>query len=267
MREKAICLMAVLMLVCCLIPSALCESNMETFIRNDPIDFVYYNSFGGKCYHAVPACPAVLPQYWPLLPIPFEEINSEGYRNLLPCPKCNAPDRPASDVSANDLLKTDAGESDLRTLEYIEDDEGLTFLRIIMKDDVFARNSFPAHCYLDTFYDGSGVDIDWWPNLPDGPGEDWAQVLEENHPITLIFHFQEGKWALRNATDWRTWDLDVKNGTGVFCEYDDPYNAEWQWSATLDDDLMTFDFLKLETLIDQYNAAMPDRPSVAGDEE
>ena len=160
----------------------------------------------------------------------------------------------------------DWDEDDLRTLEYIEEDTGLLYLRIIMDDAVFVRDSFPPHCYLDTFYDDSEVFIDWYPNLPDGPVEDWPQVLNENHPISLIFHFQEEKWSLKNATDWRTWDMDAENGHVVFYEYDDPYNAEWQWSATLDDNLMTFDFLKLETLVDQYNAATPDRPSVAGDE-
>ena len=39
---------------------------------------------------------------------------------------------------------------------------------------------------------------------------------------------------------------------------------DWEWTAFLDNDLMTFDFLQLEALIDQYNEIMPERPSLAG---
>ena len=58
----------------------------------------------------------------------------------------------------------------------------------------------------------------------------------------------------------------VENGVFTFTDYDLPA-PEWEWTAAMNDDLMTFDFLGLETLIDQYNAIMPERPSLEGDED
>ena len=59
--------------------------------------------------------------------------------------------------------------------------------------------------------------------------------------------------------------VKVENGRFTFTDYSRP-GPEWEWEAFLDNDLMTFDFLQLETLIDQYNEIMPERPSIAGDE-
>lgn len=71
------------------------ESN-ENAQANSVPDFVYFNPLGGKRYHADPNCPSVSPEYWPLSPIPFKEINRKEYRNLLQCAACNAPDRQAA---------------------------------------------------------------------------------------------------------------------------------------------------------------------------
>ncbi|MDO5327563.1 MAG: hypothetical protein Q4G00_12685 [Clostridia bacterium] len=56
---------------------------------------VYFNEDGGKYYHLNKTCPSVRSEYWPLTgKIPFELINSETYKHLIPCERCAAPTRP-----------------------------------------------------------------------------------------------------------------------------------------------------------------------------
>ncbi len=55
---------------------------------------VYYNEQGGKYYHANRTCTAVDSQYWPLKEFSFDLINSQQFKSLLRCPKCNPPSRP-----------------------------------------------------------------------------------------------------------------------------------------------------------------------------
>ena len=62
------------------------------------ITYVYYNSLGGKYYHAVPNCRAINERYWPLSAVPLEKLNSEKYINLVRCPVCNPPERPGLDA-------------------------------------------------------------------------------------------------------------------------------------------------------------------------
>ncbi len=64
----------------------------------DPADrgqLLYYNESGGKYYHTTPTCEAVAQEYWPLTgEFYYSDINSNTYKHLLRCPKCNAPERP-----------------------------------------------------------------------------------------------------------------------------------------------------------------------------
>ncbi|MBR0228229.1 MAG: hypothetical protein IJQ62_07765 [Clostridia bacterium] len=65
----------------------------------DAHEFVYYNTNGGKYYHADACRPRVDPTYWPLTPVSFEKINNDkGYSRLLPCSVCGAPERPNTDA-------------------------------------------------------------------------------------------------------------------------------------------------------------------------
>lgn len=158
----------------------------------------------------------------------------------------------------------DWDDDGFRTLEFIMDDTGLSFLRVIMADDtVFVRDTFPQHCYLETYHDGSAILMDYYMKMPDGPLS-WDEVPLENH-IWMTFEFLEGKWVLTDCTDAQTWMAKVENGRFTFTDYSRP-GPDWEWQAFLDNDLMTFDFLQLEALIGQYNAIMPERPSLAGDE-
>ncbi len=57
--------------------------------------YVYYNEKGGKYYHLDSRCSRVDSSYWPLTgKIPFDLINSQDYKKLLPCDWCAAPTRP-----------------------------------------------------------------------------------------------------------------------------------------------------------------------------
>ena len=157
----------------------------------------------------------------------------------------------------------DWDDDGFRTLEYIEGDEGLSFLRIYMEDAEYVRDAFPQHCYLETYHDGPAILMDYYMKMPDGPLQ-WDEVPMENH-IWMTFEFLDGKWVLTDCTDAQTWMAKVENGRFTFTDYSRP-GPDWEWVAFLDNDLMTFDFLQLEALIDQYNAIMPERPSIAGDE-
>ena len=157
----------------------------------------------------------------------------------------------------------DWDDDEFRTLEYIEEEEGLSFLRIYMEDAEFVRDAFPPHCYLETYHDGPAILMDYYIDLPDGPVK-WDEVPLENH-VWITFEFVKDKWVLTDCSDAQTWMAKVENGRFTFTDYSRP-GPEWEWVAELDNDLMTFDFLQLETLIDQYNEIMPERPSIAGDE-
>lgn len=55
---------------------------------------LYYNTNGGKYYHTTAICDAVNQEYWPLTGVfPIELLNSAQYMYLIPCKKCNAPER------------------------------------------------------------------------------------------------------------------------------------------------------------------------------
>ena len=56
---------------------------------------VYYNEKGGKYYHAERTCTAVDSQYWPLTEFSFDLINSQQFKSLIRCHRCNPPERPS----------------------------------------------------------------------------------------------------------------------------------------------------------------------------
>lgn len=56
---------------------------------------VYYNKDGnGSKYHADMICDTVSESYWPLAELDFSLINSNQFKKLIPCEKCNPPARP-----------------------------------------------------------------------------------------------------------------------------------------------------------------------------
>jgi hypothetical protein len=55
---------------------------------------LYYNKDGGKYYHAKPDCPSVDKKYLPLDQFYYRDLNDSKFKALLPCPYCDAPDRP-----------------------------------------------------------------------------------------------------------------------------------------------------------------------------
>ena len=61
----------------------------------NPKTVLYYNKDGGSYYHADKNCPKVASKYLPLKgTFKYSELNSSKYKNLKPCDKCNAPERP-----------------------------------------------------------------------------------------------------------------------------------------------------------------------------
>lgn len=57
----------------------------------DPKLKLYYNKDGGKRYHIDPECPSVDKKFLPLASFNFNQLGR--YPDLVPCPKCGAPDR------------------------------------------------------------------------------------------------------------------------------------------------------------------------------
>lgn len=55
---------------------------------------LYYNKSGGKYYHSDPECSSVDEKYLPLTSFYYRDLNNTTFKNLLPCPRCNAPARP-----------------------------------------------------------------------------------------------------------------------------------------------------------------------------
>jgi len=55
---------------------------------------LYYNKKGGKYYHSDANCASVNAEYLPLTNFYYKDLNSTTFKNLLPCEKCNAPQRP-----------------------------------------------------------------------------------------------------------------------------------------------------------------------------
>lgn len=261
--KKALIIGFLFVLVFSLCPAALAQDGNN--------DIVYFNPDGGRYYHADRLCPAVSSYCWPMPSLPFEALSSISFRYLIPCPRCGAPERtPVFPMPTEEPLKSDEGESDLRTLEYHHEENGLTFLRITMLDgsgQVFTIDSFPPYCYLDTYDDDDGIMIHYFAEMAqrleisdEFYGEDWF----------MSFYYDDDTWRLWYITNGRNdWVAEVRDGVYTF---DDPfYNLDdpdqrWQWSAAFEDRLLEFDYSGIKHLIDQYNAAMPDRPSLQKEE-
>ncbi len=162
----------------------------------------------------------------------------------------------ATDESGHIQTDRDEGESNLRTLEYLYGESGLTFLRVIMKDGsgrVFERDSFPPNCKLDTYHDGDEILIDYFPD--EALLERWA----------MTFAYIDGDWRLTFVGNSPCWMISVENGLYTFHDYfDDPV---WQWSIRFDDRLTVLNFVKLEFLVELYDMQMPERSSLADDWE
>lgn len=63
---------------------------------NAPKVYVYYNKAGkGKYYHTSKIASCVDSQWWPLEELSYDLLNSQEYKNLLPCQSCGAPARPS----------------------------------------------------------------------------------------------------------------------------------------------------------------------------
>ena len=228
-------------------------------------DTVYYNPMGGRYYHADSECSSVAPAYRPLTPIPADELSSEKFRILQPCPHCAMPDSPSPSPAPTDAPSgTNAGKSILKAAAPGYGDRGLTSLWILMdtpERQAYILESFPPYCYMDPDHDGDVIRIFWYPEMndrqetPQEPyGERWS----------LTFEFTDNTWQLTDVTNGRDWTARAEHYTYTFDDYHDPGGA-WQWSADFETRLTEFDYTGLKNLVDMYNAAMPDRPSLCPD--
>ena len=162
-------------------------------------------------------------------------------------------------LSVNAFAEPDSDPDDQWRMEYVEDDMGLISMRIIMKDTEFVREGFPQYCFLDRNQAGSDILLHFYHHGSENR-EDWDEAVEKSH-ILLTFEYLNGKWVLTECTDNLTWTVEAKDGLLTFNNYKQP-GPEWEWSAELDGDLMTFGFSALDALIIRYNTLMPERPSV-----
>lgn len=157
----------------------------------------------------------------------------------------------------------------LRSLEYIEDDYGLSYLCIIMHNDTnhrYIKKDFPQHCFLETYHDGNSILMDYYINLPQGK-INWDEVPMENH-LFFTFDFDEisETWKLTYVTDAVTWTAEIIDGQYCFNDYYRP-NGRWQWSIQFEDDLLKLDLSKIGFLVELYNYQKPDRPSLKNYDE
>ena len=222
---------------------------------------VYYNPYGGRYFHVNPECSSVSPKYFPLTAIAMDDISSDKL-NLLPCPYCTLQDRVTpSPVPIMVPSGTNVGESILKAAAPAYGDNGLTTLMILMNTperQAFILESFPPYCYLDADYDGNVLRILWYPEMndkqetPQEPyGERWS----------MTFEFIENTWQLTSATNGRDWMARAEQNVYTFDDYND-HGGAWLWSAAFETRLTEFDYAGLEDLVELYNEAMPDRPSL-----
>ena len=246
-------------------PDCVLETEAQYRTRVETIDglTVFYNPDGGRFYHIDPECPSVDPYYLPLVPVHFGDIDSPACDHLQPCPLCAPPERPSGTETAELPLESDEDEADsnLRVLEYRYGYNGLEFLRIRMKDgssQVFTVGSLPLYCWLDDYHDGDAILIEYCAQM-DQSGEVWDTFSGEEWFMT--FEYIDGDWHLTDITNGWDWMADADHGIYTFDDYSD-CGGTWQWSAEFGDRLTEFDFVGMAKLIDMYNAAMPDRPSL-----
>ncbi|MBQ7184867.1 MAG: hypothetical protein IJR97_12880 [Clostridia bacterium] len=162
-------------------------------------------------------------------------------------------------LSVNAFAEPDSDPDDQWRMEYIEDFTGLKSMRIIRKDTEFVREGFPQHCFLERNQAGSDILLHFYHHGSENR-EEWNEEQEKYH-VLLTFDCLNGQWVLTECTDDLTWTAEAKDGRVTFSDYKQP-GPEWEWSAELDGDLMTFDFSALDALITRYNTLIPDRPSV-----
>ncbi len=55
---------------------------------------LYFNEKGGEFYHADSECSKVNAKFLPMTSFYYREVNTTKFKNLKPCPFCNAPQRP-----------------------------------------------------------------------------------------------------------------------------------------------------------------------------
>ncbi len=60
----------------------------------EPKTKLWFNDDGGEFYHADAECKKVAEKYLPLSPFYYKDLNTTKFKNLRPCPYCQAPDRP-----------------------------------------------------------------------------------------------------------------------------------------------------------------------------
>ncbi len=249
-------------------PDCVWETEVQYRTRIGTMDdlVVFYNPDGGRFYHVDPECLSVDPYYLPLVPVHFDEIGSPACDDLQPCPLCGSPERPSGTEAAKLPLESDEDEADsnLRVLEYRYGPNGLEFLRIRMKgadSQVFTCGSLPLYCWLDTYHDRDDIIIEYYAEM-DQSGEVWDSFSGEVWFMT--FEYTDEDWRLTHISNSWDWMADVDHGVYTFDDHFD-YDGTWQWSAEFEDRLLDFDTIGMARLIEMYNAAMPDRPSLRRD--
>lgn len=214
---------------------------------------VYFHPEDGKFYHAVPDCASVSERYHPITPIPLDKLNTRPFLRLTRCTVCGAPERPPMET------ETDAGESDLRTLNFAYDDDGLLFLGITMNGtgQEFIHTDLPRGCYLDTYHDGNAILMDYDPMV----SQDEQDSGSYRDQWFMTFEYVRDDWRLTHITNGQDWEADVENGVYTF---DDVYehDSKWQWNVKMEDRLLLYNFRAMARMIKVYNIAMSERPGL-----
>ena len=146
-----------------------------------------------------------------------------------------------------------------RKPEIIQNENGLTFLRVTMQDgQVFLSNPFTATVELDEYH-ASDVHIlmSYLVNLPD---ETEQEEGNEYADYFLTFEYRDGDWWLTHFTDGQTWTAEAADGGFAFNDYWNP-SEDSMWTYRMTGRLTELYFDVLTDAAERYLQVMAARES------
>ena len=146
-----------------------------------------------------------------------------------------------------------------RKPEIIQNENGLTFLRVTMQDGLtFLSNRLPAFTELDEYH---ASDVHILMSYPVGlPEEADQEEANESDHYFLTFEYRDSDWWLTHFTDGQTWTAEAVYGGFAFNDYGDP-SEDSMWTYRMTGRLTELSFDVLTDAAERYLQVMAARES------
>ena len=146
-----------------------------------------------------------------------------------------------------------------RKPEIIQNENGLTFLRVTMQDgQTFLSNTLPAFTVLDEYHASDVHILMSYPvGLPEGADQEEAN--ESDHYF-LTFEYRDSDWWLTDFTDGQTWTAKAADGGFAFNDYWVP-SEDSMWTYRMHDQLTGLYFDELTNAAERYLQVMAAKKS------